>query len=247
MADSHVDPKLHCISDTRNRLLLELCTIMGQSRSPHIREKPPSLEPSSTPSLGRVRQSLIFVAPPVCSFCTFSSPFIMRHSIAYAAIGLLASIASASPCTVCDKHSVQNLLEVETGNGQVKGHLVNDHPCVVEYLGIPYAQPPLGDLRFAAPEPYSGNKLYDAAGYSPDCPLTASPPVDFPGFFDDAQRIIAFFASGAGTPQSEDCLTLNVWSRATKRADEGSKPILIHFYGGRKDFPHQWAKAMAAD
>lgn len=66
-----------------------------------------------------------------------------------------------------------------------------------------------------------------------DCPLTVSPPVDFPGFTPQAQRIIKNFASGAGTPQSEDCLTLNVWTRPTPQSQRLKKPVLVFFYGGR--------------
>jgi len=51
-----------------------------------------------------------------------------------------------------------------------------------------------------------------------------------------AQRIIAYFASAAGTPQSEDCLTLNIWSKPTLESDRKDKPVLVFFYGGRESF-----------
>lgn len=41
--------------------------------------------------------------------------------------------------------------EVQTTSGLVKGHVGPLRPEVFEYLGVPYASPPLGDLRFAAP------------------------------------------------------------------------------------------------
>lgn len=47
--------------------------------------------------------------------------------------------------------------QVKTSNGIIIGHEARNASQVVEYLGIPYAQPPIGDLRFAAPVVYKGN------------------------------------------------------------------------------------------
>jgi cholinesterase len=46
---------------------------------------------------------------------------------------------------------------VETTSGSVVGHASLWKPAVSEYLGIPFAQPPIGNLRFAAPLPYKGD------------------------------------------------------------------------------------------
>ncbi|KAJ0343761.1 hypothetical protein KNSL1_010030 [Colletotrichum chrysophilum] len=48
-----------------------------------------------------------------------------------------------------------------------------------------------------------------------------------------AQRIISYFASGAGTPQSEDCLTLNIWAKPANKLHSSNKPVIVFFYGGR--------------
>jgi cholinesterase len=45
---------------------------------------------------------------------------------------------------------------VQTSSGPVKGHAASNATGVSEYLGIPFAQPPIGDLRFAAPVAYNG-------------------------------------------------------------------------------------------
>ncbi|KAL9620782.1 MAG: hypothetical protein Q9160_004682 [Pyrenula sp. 1 TL-2023] len=66
-----------------------------------------------------------------------------------------------------------------------------------------------------------------------DCPLTPNPPVNYPDFTPQAQRIVNYFASGAGNPQSEDCLTLNIWSKPSPESDRAEKPVLVFFYGGR--------------
>lgn len=57
-------------------------------------------------------------------------------------------------------------LEVNTTNGVIVGHLSASRPSVSEFLGIPYAQPPVGDLRFAPPEPYNPTgEVYHAANW----------------------------------------------------------------------------------
>jgi hypothetical protein len=46
---------------------------------------------------------------------------------------------------------------VNTSSGTIIGHPATNRTSVSEYLGIPFAQPPVGDLRFAAPVPFQGN------------------------------------------------------------------------------------------
>ncbi|KAK4155158.1 cholinesterase [Chaetomidium leptoderma] len=138
-------------------------------------------------------------------------------------------LASASS----GKSRTGRLFTVPTSNGPVTGHIAPGTSCVLEYLGIPYAKPPVDDLRFAAPQPIDRQSPYVAANFGFDCPLTPSKPVDYPGFTPQAQRIINSFAAGAGNPQDEDCLTLNIWSKATAGAIAAKKPVLVYFHGGR--------------
>jgi para-nitrobenzyl esterase len=86
---------------------------------------------------------------------------------------------------------------------------------VQRYLGIPFAQPPVGALRWKAPQPvqpWSG--VRDATKFGPS-PVQA---VVFPDIV---------FRSGG---MSEDCLYLNVWTPA-RRGSTGL-PVLLYFYGG---------------
>ena len=50
-------------------------------------------------------------------------------------------------------------------SGQVRGHESSQSPGVIEWLGIPYAQPPVGDLRFAPPQSYMQPSIYVASNY----------------------------------------------------------------------------------
>lgn len=53
---------------------------------------------------------------------------------------------------------------VQTTNGLIIGHQAPNRSNVVEFLGIPYAQPPLDQLRFASPVKYgTSNGIYNAS------------------------------------------------------------------------------------
>jgi hypothetical protein len=54
---------------------------------------------------------------------------------------------------------------VQTSSGVVNGHAASNATEVSEYLGIPYAAPPVGDLRFAAPQKYSGNSTINGTSF----------------------------------------------------------------------------------
>jgi hypothetical protein len=81
------------------------------------------------------------------------------HSLAALSLWLCASgLSLAAPNTL----SFEN---VKTDNGHITGHRSPEANEVWEYLGIPYAQPPLGEMRFAAPRKYKGNATYIAANF----------------------------------------------------------------------------------
>ena len=86
---------------------------------------------------------------------------------------------------------------------------------VDQFLGIPYAKPPVGDLRWSAPQPMEGwDGVYRADGFGPRC---MQQPI-----FED----MIFRSDG----MSEDCLYLNVWTPANR--SEALLPVLVYFYGG---------------
>jgi para-nitrobenzyl esterase len=100
-------------------------------------------------------------------------------------------------------------VSIRTPQGTVRGHVREDHQA---FLGIAYAQPPVGPLRFAAPEPaatWQGTR--DALAFG------AVPPQSDRG---------AVTARGV---QSEDCLFLNVFTPA---ADAKRRPVMVWLHGG---------------
>jgi para-nitrobenzyl esterase len=103
--------------------------------------------------------------------------------------------------------------QVKIANGLLEG--VTEKSGVVSFKGIPFAQPPIGDLRWKDPQPvnnWGGVRKSDAFGYNP------------------MQKKV-FGDMGFRSPgMSEDCLYLNVWVPAKKSKEK--LPVLVYFYGG---------------
>ncbi len=100
---------------------------------------------------------------------------------------------------------------VKTDSGIVEG-VAADH--VISFKGIPYAAPPVGPLRWRAPQPaapWQGTRKADSFG---NICIPASDEMDnFPG----------------RPPASEDCLTVNVWR---PQSGAGQLPVLVWIHGG---------------
>ncbi|PWY77070.1 cholinesterase [Aspergillus heteromorphus CBS 117.55] len=86
------------------------------------------------------------------------------------------------------------------------------------FLGIPFADPPVRDLRFAPPRPYSGSRRLDATRLADSC----------------IQSVSSFGTLDNGGI-SEDCLYLNVYTpilSAQSDIKSTRKPVAVYFYGG---------------
>ncbi|KAJ5953285.1 Carboxylesterase type B [Penicillium verhagenii] len=117
----------------------------------------------------------------------------------------------------------------QTSSGQIVGHVDPKFPDVLEYLGIPYASPPTGELRFAAPVSYESKGTVQANAYGPNCPASNASLPPYPGMTAQAPKILSAFLQQPGL-QSEDCLYLNIW---TSPDPVRLKPVLLWIHGGR--------------
>ncbi len=109
---------------------------------------------------------------------------------------------------------------VETNSGRVSGAATPDK-VVVSYKGIPFAAPPVGELRWKAPQPvkpWTDVRECVAFGPSPMQPKPAP-------FSMWSQEFLI-----PEEPIEEDCLYLNVWT-AAKTPNE-KRPVLVWIYGG---------------
>jgi para-nitrobenzyl esterase len=119
----------------------------------------------------------------------------MRLPIFFA-LFLLATPALAAPQVVIDQGTLTGATNAS----------------IDSYKNIPYVAPPIGDLRWAAPQPGPHwTAPRDATAFGPICPQHAT------------EGLVA----RANLPQSEDCLTLNVWAPGGKKL-----PVMLWIHGG---------------
>lgn len=98
---------------------------------------------------------------------------------------------------------------IETTKGKLRGIQEAGYQC---FMGIPFAKPPLGDLRFHEPLPVDPwEEIKDATkfGSIPIQSYPEDPPI--------------------GQDENEDCLFLNIW---TPSADNKNRPVMFWIYGG---------------
>jgi cholinesterase len=79
-------------------------------------------------------------------------------------------IASLSFISIATAQSWTVGQVVDTVSGKIQGQSSGWKPQVSEYLGIPYAQPPVGQLRFAAPKLFQSTSAVNATKFGPSCP-----------------------------------------------------------------------------
>ncbi|GAB3930433.1 carboxylesterase/lipase family protein [Larkinella terrae] len=117
-------------------------------------------------------------------------------------------------------YAIGQSLIVKTESGRVEG-MANKTGDIRIFKGIPFAAPPVGNLRWKAPQPvsaWSGVKKCVAFGPSP---MQAKPA---PFMYWSSEFLIP------EQPISEDCLYLNVWTGARSAAEK--RPVFVYIYGG---------------
>ncbi|KAI1842347.1 hypothetical protein JX266_011515 [Neoarthrinium moseri] len=124
---------------------------------------------------------------------------------------------------------------VNTTSGPVTGHPASNTTEVSEYLGIPYAKPPVGDLRWQRPVAYTGTAPINGTAFGFAC-MQAHPSLEAEhalGVYYNLTRGGYYVGPDIllpNAPQNEDCLTLNIWTQPQN--GEASKAVLIWIHGG---------------
>jgi len=121
------------------------------------------------------------------------------------------AIASAGPATrsaTAETPTCASGTDVQTTSGPVCGISSTTASGVNEWLGIPYAAPPVGDLRWQPPQPPTPwTTTLAATAFGSECTTTT------------------------GTAGSEDCLFVNVWA-PSNATSTSNLPVLVHIHGG---------------
>ena len=139
----------------------------------------------------------------------------MRRSIPFLGVALVTTLGVNS-----FKRSANSLEVIKTDAGQVSG-VINATGDVYAFKGIPFAAPPVDDLRWKEPQPvkpWGGVRKCERFGPSP----MQAEPVPF-GMWSEEFLI-------PKAPISEDCLYLNVWTGA--KAAGQKRPVIVWIHGG---------------
>ncbi|KAM3844497.1 cholinesterase-like isoform 1-T2 [Vipera latastei] len=133
---------------------------------------------------------------------------------------LLPAFLGLCFCQLISSDLSENDTVVITSSGSIKGmRVLTRSGAVNAYLGIPYAEPPVGKLRFQKPVPHQPwSHVLEATHFGKPCHQWTS-------FSYPYSRMWV-----AGKPHSEDCLFLNIW--VPHPQPSVSVPILVWIHGG---------------
>ena len=117
-------------------------------------------------------------------------------------------------CSAMAQDNYSFAVQTTTQNGIIEGNF-DTRSGIQKYFGVPFAKPPVGNLRWKAPQPldnWTGIKETKRFGPRP------------------MQAVVYGDMNSRSNGISEDCLYLNVWTPANR--NRKNLPVLVYFYGG---------------
>ncbi|MBQ3866505.1 MAG: carboxylesterase family protein [Clostridia bacterium] len=148
------------------------------------------------------------------------------------------SAAPVRPVPAVQGKTVEQTEIVTVREGKLTGVKTPDGKVEL-FAGVPYAKPPVGDLRWRAPrdpEPWDGVRVCDTFA-----PMSMQP--QYPPFVNSLVDLFAYhdytvgFADNTRGPASEDSLYLNIWRPANGGRD---LPVLVYVHGGSLKTGQPW-------
>ena len=126
----------------------------------------------------------------------------------------IASLIALALCTLCTAHGWAAQVQLDTG--PIEGGFADEAAGVQVFRGIPYAAPPVGDLRWKPPMPAAAwEGVRSASEFSDICPQGGG---------------LAQMTGEALPTLTEDCLYLNVWT--TGAGTDALAPVMVWIHGG---------------
>ncbi|XP_075149825.1 neuroligin 2 [Haematobia irritans] len=231
----------------RRRRIFPYCLHYHHSNF-HIKISSSNSSPSTSPSLSSSSPLLLGIpslAATSASSSSCSPPLRTTTSLLLVLFLLLSSMWHTSEAFHGSVKLSTNT--IKTKYGLVRGIVVRSSPLVEAYLGIPYASPPVGSLRFMPPiTPSTWKNVRSADRFSAVCPQTVPIPPNGPEALLEVprarlaqlRRLLPLLSN-----QSEDCLYLNIYvpydSRRHKRfttnsgenPDKSLLPTILFLHG----------------
>jgi carboxylesterase type B len=137
-----------------------------------------------------------------------------RSSLSTAVLATLILKIAAAPS--------KSDLFVQTSSGPVVGFYNDTAPDVRQFLGIPFAEPPLGDLRFAPPQDKRPNGTIQATKFPPSCMQQ----------FSNGKTVYTEYSQNflINGGDSEDCLYVSVWTPKSEVIANQQRPLPVFLY-----------------
>jgi para-nitrobenzyl esterase len=157
----------------------------------------------------------------------FHGPAVLRQWGTLRWVAVMTTLAlGALACTSQPRLSAPT---AEAGGERLAGAFAGGDPGVAAFKGIPYAAPPVGELRWKPPMPHTPRPgVQQATEYAPSC-LQAVESSDFYRHIAETIGQDPDLVPNLG-PTSEDCLYLNLWT--TNLGGKELLPVMVWIHGG---------------